>query len=334
MQDISVHISFAKSVIYNVDTHGLNLAHLLQKSRIPAQLLTEPNARLSATQYADLQRYTMREMDDEMLGYSDKPLKLGCWTAACHWAIEASNLGQAIKRFSHFYSLMERGMRQDVHLQGDTLTITYASWQPGQIFPPHPYESFLFTFHRLLCWLAAEIIPIRMTLLPYPEPDYSQEYRGMLMGSPIRFQQPVCSLQFDAAIASKPIKRNPEELKRFLRNPLLTMLVDIHNTNNWAARTRQAIGTDIQPMPSFADIAGRLDIHPKKLSRLLTAEGVSYSQLKSQLRRDIAIFYLTKRGASVEEVAFKTGFSEASAFIRAFKSWTGVTPYTYRKDMR
>jgi AraC-like DNA-binding protein len=51
------------------------------------------------------------------------------------------------------------------------------------------------------------------------------------------------------------------------------------------------------------------------------------------MRRDYALHLLGKRGLSIEEIAYRTGFSESSAFIRAFKTWTGVTPYTYRKGL-
>lgn len=330
MQDISIHICFAKAVIFHAERLGISTEHLLQKSRIPARLLDEPNARISAIQYADLQKITMWEMNDELLGYDDLPMKTGSWIAACHWAIHANSIGQAIKRLAHFYSFMERGMRLEPVVHNDILTITIAPWRQKSL-PPYPYEAFLFSFHRLLCWLAAEMIPIKLTSLPYPKPDHSDEYRAMLLASPLRFQHTDCQLQFDTAILHKPVKRSTEEMKRFIRNPLLFMMVDIHNTNSWSARTREAIGMDIRTMPSFNEIARRLDIHPKKLSRQLNAEGISYSELKAQLRRDISIFYLTKKGFSVDDVAIKTGFSEASSFIRAFKSWTGVTPYTYRK---
>jgi AraC-like DNA-binding protein len=51
------------------------------------------------------------------------------------------------------------------------------------------------------------------------------------------------------------------------------------------------------------------------------------------MRRDTALHFLGKQGLSIEEISHRAGFSESSAFIRAFKGWTGVTPYTYRKGL-
>jgi AraC-like DNA-binding protein len=86
-------------------------------------------------------------------------------------------------------------------------------------------------------------------------------------------------------------------------------------------------------MPELNDVAALLDLHPQTLRRRLSAEGTSFMDIKNRLRRDTALHFLGKQGLSIEEIAHRSGFSESSAFIRAFKGWTGVTPYCYRKGL-
>ena len=86
-------------------------------------------------------------------------------------------------------------------------------------------------------------------------------------------------------------------------------------------------------MPELKEVASALDVHPQTLRRRLSAEGITFQEIKNQLRRDTALHLLGKQGVNIEEIAYRSGFSESSAFIRAFKSWTGVTPYTYRKGL-
>ena len=90
---------------------------------------------------------------------------------------------------------------------------------------------------------------------------------------------------------------------------------------------------DLTEMPELGSVAASLGIHPQTLRRRLSAEGTTFKEIKNGVRRDTALHYLGKQGLSIEEIAHRAGFSESSAFIRAFKGWTGVTPYTYRKGL-
>jgi AraC-like DNA-binding protein len=60
---------------------------------------------------------------------------------------------------------------------------------------------------------------------------------------------------------------------------------------------------------------------------------MNFQTLTEQTRRDLAEGLLQDESRSLAEIAFLTGFSEQSAFTRAFKRWVGTTPASYRKDM-
>jgi AraC-like DNA-binding protein len=72
-----------------------------------------------------------------------------------------------------------------------------------------------------------------------------------------------------------------------------------------------------------------LSISVPHLRRLLRRDGTSLNQLREEVLRDVAIAGL-RRGESVEVLSARLGFSEPSAFRRAFKRWTGDTPSSYR----
>jgi AraC-like DNA-binding protein len=81
--------------------------------------------------------------------------------------------------------------------------------------------------------------------------------------------------------------------------------------------------------PDFEAIADTLHFTPITLRRRLRAEGSSYQQIKDDIRRDTAIYNLSKAVMSIEQVAESVGFTEATSFYRAFKRWTGATPRDY-----
>lgn len=336
MQEISVSSYFLRAVVANAAAKGIDVPRLLRRAQIPMRLFTEHNARVTADQYATLQAMTMREMNDESLGYCREALKVGTWSAVCHWVIHVRSLSQALKRFCHFYALLERGMKTELSTSEDTLTIHFSPWGKDEVLDPYAYELFMFGLHRLACWLTESSLPILQVRLNYPEPAHSKEYRGMFPGADTIFATPGgadrgCALTFSRRIMELPIKQTAESLAQFLRQPLLNAMLNDYNLQSWTAKTRLVLRQRLTHTPTLTEVADELGIHPKKLRRNLEAEGIAYGDLKSQLRRDVAIRHLTQSSEAIEQIAYLTGFSETCTFTRAFKRWTGVTPFTYRK---
>lgn len=77
---------------------------------------------------------------------------------------------------------------------------------------------------------------------------------------------------------------------------------------------------------SMDGIAHDLGMSRQTLYRRLKDEGVTFAEVHDDLRRRMAMDYLSARKVSVGEAAYLLGFSEASAFVRAFKRWTGASP--------
>ncbi|MFV8783154.1 AraC family transcriptional regulator [Microbulbifer sp. SA54] len=334
MADISIPLYFVKSVIRHAKQYGLDSSQLLRRSRISPRLLQGSQARVSAEQYARLQTLTMREMGDEMLGYCPQPSRIGQWSALCHWLIRCRNLGQVLKRCSLFFAIVEKSFLLELTI-ADEEAILAIRPAAGNATPPAPfaYELFAFSLHRQLCWLTKSNIPLQRVALPYPEPEHIGEYSALLAGAPAKFGAQECQLVFSRKLLQMPVAQTPDTLAEFLRKPLYNFLVNSFQATSWHQRIKALIGSDLSKLPTFEEIASTLEQNPKRLRRLLNDEGLTYSDLKLQLRRDIAINHLARKKYSIEYIAQKTGFSEASAFIRAFKMWTGVTPLTYRKDL-
>jgi AraC-like DNA-binding protein len=78
-------------------------------------------------------------------------------------------------------------------------------------------------------------------------------------------------------------------------------------------------------------IAKQLGLSRQSLFRKLRAEGVTFEQVRDDLRHALALRYLNGEALSVKETAFRLGFSEPASFSRAFKRWTGTSPIAARQ---
>jgi AraC-like DNA-binding protein len=82
--------------------------------------------------------------------------------------------------------------------------------------------------------------------------------------------------------------------------------------------------------PGVEKIAEKMGLSRQTLYRKLKAEGITFEKLLDELRHKMALHYLNGKKVSVNETAYLVGFSEPSAFSRAFKRWTGASPKATR----
>ena len=86
-----------------------------------------------------------------------------------------------------------------------------------------------------------------------------------------------------------------------------------------------------QGEPDQIDLARKHGMSERTMQRRLKAEGTTFAALVDEVRTDLAKMYLADDKLAVFEVAFLLGYSEPSAFNRAFKRWLGTSPTEYRQ---
>ena len=90
----------------------------------------------------------------------------------------------------------------------------------------------------------------------------------------------------------------------------------------------------LNPVNSMGEteVATRLLVSRRTLSRRLRAEGTSYREIRETLLLELAQTYLQDSSQSVESIAMALGYNDSAAFRKAFRRWTGTTPQAYRLD--
>jgi len=333
MRDLSISVYFARAVLKHAVEKDLDVVGLLRKNRISPRLLQEDNAKISIERFADLQVSTMLAMQDESLGYTSQRMPIGTWSMMCHAVMGCDTLGQALHRYCRFYQLFEFGARPYLEISDERASIVIKPFDESDLLAGYSGEIILFNSHRFASWLVQESLPIQAVYLNSAPQAALSDYRRMFLAYPVHFEQQDTRLTFSRALLEKRITQNEQSLRHFLRHPVLIMLTQSYTQNSWTAQVKNMIRHDLVVMPELNEVAAQLDIHPQTLRRRLSSEGTNFKEIKNQLRQDTALHFLGKQGLSIEEIAYRAGFSESSAFIRAFKGWTGVTPYTYRKGL-
>ena len=85
-------------------------------------------------------------------------------------------------------------------------------------------------------------------------------------------------------------------------------------------------------IPSIHQIAEHIGMSNRTLTRRLSDEGVTFRDLIRKTQEEVSKHLLKSTTRSIAEIAFEAGFSEQSAFNRAFKRWSGLSPVEFRKS--
>lgn len=152
-------------------------------------------------------------------------------------------------------------------------------------------------------------------------------------GCPVHFGAEMDAMLLSPDALAAPNVLGDEGITRFLVSHLDEELARIDDTPALQAQTKGEIARALsEGLPKMADIARRMGLSARSFHRRLAEQGLSFQTLTEETRREIATAMLQDERYALSEIAFLTGYSEQSAFNRAFKRWTGVTPAAYRKS--
>jgi AraC-like DNA-binding protein len=152
-----------------------------------------------------------------------------------------------------------------------------------------------------------------------------------VFGAPLRFQSARTELVFNPRDLERPVLKADERLRALLERHANGLLAALPRTGTWADEVRRAISEASRPDDLRLEaVARRLKTGTRTLQRQLAAEGSSFQAVVRETRSLLAKNYLRDPKLAICEVAYLLGFSQPSAFHRAFQEWEGMTPRAFR----
>lgn len=176
-----------------------------------------------------------------------------------------------------------------------------------------------------------DLVPLEMGF-QHSKPDDLSAY-DRFFRSPLAFDRPVNEMRLDAALIQYPLVQADPGLCTVLDQYAEELLARLPQAESFLDSVRRVISQELRGGdPSLTAIAKQLGYAPRTLQRKLQEAGTSYHTLLDEMRRELSIYYLREAQIAVSEVAFLLGFSETSAFHRAFRRWMGISPGEFRRS--
>jgi AraC-like DNA-binding protein len=165
----------------------------------------------------------------------------------------------------------------------------------------------------------------------HPAPADSSEHVRVFR-APVSFDYPTNAFVIERELFDRPVPAADAQLYPILRRYLDRVLKEMPREEGLLVTVRRAIGEAMRDGdPTLAQVAKKVAAGPRTLQRQLKDHGLEFKRLVDDTRHRFSLNYLRDRKHTLTEIAFLLGYSEVSAFNRAFKRWTGSTPSEYRK---
>jgi AraC-like DNA-binding protein len=244
--------------------------------------------------------------------------------------MNAPTVGEALEIACRYYPTFYLGAALGLSVAGAAARLTYRVKAPATVSARHDNEWTLGFMVRLIRRGAADNWTPETTTFTHPAPRNRRELR-QVFGPDLRFRQAVNSMEFSADVLRYRIGETDPGLLRVLTQHADKLLAGIHDEDDLVRQVRLLILESLDRRRSDeASIAGKLGVSVSTLKRRLKQTGLTYRELRDGVVEDIAKSALSQTRVPVSEIALRVGYSELSAFDRAFVRLTGMTPLEYR----
>jgi AraC-like DNA-binding protein len=228
--------------------------------------------------------------------------------------------------------LIGNGMRATCTRTASEITIEYtlARRAPSR----HSLEYTLAAQITLARALAGPKFAASLFEFTYPEPQHADEHRRVF-GCPLRFDAPRIRAHLPLSVESVPLGGGEpgvrEMLEQAARQRLDSLRVRLDHADSEVERFQQYVADRLSNgAPSVHETARAMALSVRSLQRRLSRHGLSYRDLVELARKGVTERLLADQSLSLLDIALLVGFSDQTAFNRAFRRWFGTTPSQQR----
>lgn len=328
------HFAPATSMLWkHIESCGHDPAPLYRKAGINPALLKKSDARINISHVDELWRLAAELLDDPCFGIKMTE----------HWHPSfVGALGYAWCASSTLRTAIDRVVRY-IHVVTEDLNINLAETSKGlkiiadlekSIFtlPQHHDVVISVLMHMCRFNFGEDLLPTEVCLAhekPHCEKTISNFFRV-----PVIYATPASSITLASKDIDLKLLSGNKDLALMHDEFLMKYLIEIKKGD--IVQQIQAAIIDNLPSGKVTDnlIAKELNLSERSLQRKLREHGTTFRNVLDDVREMAAIQYIKNPMNTMSDIAFLLGFSEQSAFSRAFKKWTGTSPMKYRNSLK
>lgn len=331
---MSLSILMVRALVEGVEQVGISRNRLLEATGHDAAWLEGGDTRLSVEEHDRLVELAIEITGDRALGlHMAEVANATTYSLVAHLIAYARTMRQGVHSYLRYHRILTDRSAFRLVEQGRSARLLFE-------VPPAPLVCQRFHAEYTLAGLFRMVQyfgggdGIQAVAFEHERPDHAAEYARIFHGLE-RFEQPDSGVTFDSDLLDKAQFHADAEFHAALEAQAQQRVSRLDDRTPYRDRVFQYLleRATIQRQDMGA-AALTIGVSVRTLRRRLKDEGASYAELSKSALAARAQRLVADTGRTIDEVAYMLGFSERSAFHRAFKRWTGMTPKEHRDTKR
>ncbi|MCU9949335.1 AraC family transcriptional regulator [Pseudomonas sp. PDM13] len=327
-----VPVAYAEALLSLAEELGVPRETLFAQARVRPEILQSPNGRLSFIDFNLLASAALVLCNEPALGLVlGQRLNVSTHGILGYAVLSSANLGRALQFAMKYYRVLGLAYELELVEQGEDLQMRAVESFPMGPLGRFAGEGLMTSFCTIARFLLGEELHGLRVGFAHPAPAYAARYVEVF-GAPVEFEQPYHWMTLPKHYLDRPMALANPATVQMCEQQCEALLATLDVQDALLTRVRRLLLARPGDFPDLDSAARSLHTSGRSLRRHLASMGTSYQQVQDEVRKGLALQYLTTTHLPLFEIASLLGFSDPSNFRRAFKKWTGKLPSDYRAD--
>lgn len=312
---------------------GLDVDTLLHEAGVDPEWLRDPDARVPASVVHGLWRRAEDVSGDHNFGLrTAMGIRPGSFDVLDYVCRNCASVEDGLALYCRFTPLLHDAIRATVVEEPGVVRLRHVLVDGTTL--PRQYAEFIMGSLIVIARQATghQIVPQSVHFIHSRPRDVSLHRE--FFRCPVEFAADSNGFVLQQVDAERPLLDAQPGLLAVLEQHAEHLLEKYPRPESFVAHVRAAIVVELRTGSITASaVAKRLGISERTLRRRLDTDETTYQQQLADLRTELAVRYMGEENLSIDEVALLLGFSDRTAFIRAFRRWTGRSPTEFRQRL-
>lgn len=320
--------------IVNVAGRRVDTRRLLRTIGLDREAIEDPSLKVPYADMMMLSEHAARGTHDSAFGlHVAERVGLQEYGLNGELQITSSTVGEALRSLVRYLPIWTDAGAFRLEIDRGVAQLQWQFFADSLPEPRQDCEISLATTAKLVLSSIGERYRLREVWFQHAKPRDTSEHKRIFR-APVHFGMPANALLLDPRLLDLPLPTaSPEHHAKAVEIAERLLSVPSHQSSF----SQCLVGFIRQELSRGGDFeleagARHFGVSRRTLQRKLEQESCSYRELVQRARQDLSQYLLASRGCTVSKTAYTLGYSEPSAFQRAFRRWQGMPPGAYRRS--